>query len=76
VLDRLSALKHVTGRLDAADRLVGALGEEFMGDTDTIRSAVARRSMFNVIHFVYGAVVIRAARYLGYGLCRPMPYGE
>lgn len=25
---------------------------------------------------VHGPVVIGAARYLGYGLCRPMPYGE
>ena len=32
------------------DRLVAALGEEFMADADRIRSAIARRSMFNVIH--------------------------
>ena len=86
MLDQLSVLKLVTGRLDAAgvaymvtgsiaaghygqprmtrdidvvvqlnprdaDRLVATLGEEFTGDADTIRSAIAHRSMFNVIHY-------------------------
>lgn len=86
VLDQLSVLKLVTGRLDAAgiaymvtgsiaaghygqprmtrdidvvvqlnprdaDRFVATLGEAFTGDADTIRSAIAQRSMFHVIHY-------------------------
>ena len=85
MLDQLSVLKLVTGRLDAAgipymvtgsiaaghygqprmtrdidlvvqlepadaERLAAALGSDFGADADMLRAAIARRSMFNVIH--------------------------
>lgn len=85
MLDQLSVLKFVTGRLDAAgiaymvtgsiaaghygqprmtrdidlvvqleaadaERLAAALGSDFGADADTLRIAISRRGMFNVIH--------------------------
>jgi hypothetical protein len=85
MLDQLTILKLIAGRLDAAgiaymltgslaagaysrprttrdidlvvelepadaDRLAAAMGDEFSPDPESIRTAVARRGMFNLIH--------------------------
>ena len=43
---------NLVAQLDPADadRLAVALGDEFGADVDTLRTAIARRGLFNVIH--------------------------
>ena len=74
MLDQLSVLKLVTGRLDTsriAYMVNGSIAAEHYGQSRMTRE-------IDVVQFyglVHGPVVIGGARYLGYGLCRPMPHG-